>query len=108
MVEKCQKKIFQLLLLGVVLRNTLDIYKLMTLTFVLFFWVIHWLISKRTKGLVGEENRNTMNHCKLLFLFACLILVDGLCTGIFALQYYKYGRKISDIYIMIGFEVSFL
>jgi hypothetical protein len=57
----------------------------MSLTFVLFFWVIHWLASKRTKGLIGEENRNTTNHCKLLFLFASLILIDGMFTGLFAL-----------------------
>jgi hypothetical protein len=84
LVEKCQKKIFQLLLLGVVLRNTLDIYKLMSLTFILFFWVIHWLASKRTKGLIGEENRTYSNHIKLLILFGGLVLIDGLCTGIFA------------------------
>lgn len=106
MVEKCQKKLFQILLLGVVLRNTIDIYKLMTLLCMLFLWVIHWLASKRTKGLIGEENRSWSNHAKLLVLFACLVLIDGLCTGIFAVQYFRYGRKISDIYIMIGFEVS--
>jgi hypothetical protein len=90
----------------VVLRNTLDIYKLMSLAFILFFWVIHWLASKRTKGLIGEENRNYSNHCKLLLLFGCLVIIDGLFTGIFAVQYLRHGRKISDIYIMIGFEVS--
>lgn len=67
-----------------VLRNTLDIYKIMSLTFILFFWVIHWLTSKRTKGLIGEENRNCASHCKLLGLLASLVVVDGLCTGIFA------------------------
>lgn len=95
-----------MLLLCVVLRNTLDIYKLMSLICILFFWVIHWLIAKRTKGLIGEENRNYGNHAKLLGLFGCLIVIDGVCTGIFAVQFFKYSRKISDIYIMIGFEVS--
>lgn len=56
----------------------------MMLSFVLFVWVIHWLASKRTKGLIGEENRSWGNHAKLLVFFAGLVLIDGLCTGIFA------------------------
>lgn len=93
-------------MLGVVLRNTLDIYKLMSLVCILFFWMLHWLASKRTKGLIGEENRTCSNHVKLCTLYGCLLLIDGLCTGIFALQFFKQGQRISDIYIMIGFEVS--
>lgn len=81
---------------------------MMSLVLVLFFWVIHWLTSKRTKGLIGEENRNKTNHAKLLSLFGCLVVIDGLCAGIFAVQFFKYGKKMSDIYIMIGFEVSHL
>jgi len=64
------------------------------------------LITKRTKGLIGEENRNVANHCKLLFLFACLMLIDALITYVFSIQFFKHRSKISDIYILIGFEVS--
>lgn len=78
----------------------------MSLTFILFFWVLHWLISKRSKGLIGEENRNFGNHIRLVILFAFLVLIDALFTYVFAIQFFKHGSKMSDIYIMIGFEVS--
>jgi len=42
--------------MSVVLRNSLDVYKIALISTVMFVWMLHWLISKRTKGLIGEEN----------------------------------------------------
>ena len=106
LVDKCQKKVFQFLLLSVVLRNSIDIYEVMSLTVILAIWMLHWLASKRTKGLVGEENRDKSVHARLLLLFTGLIALDALVSYIFAVQFYKHGAKMSDIYIMGGFEVS--
>ena len=104
--DKCQKKIFQFLVLTVVLRNTIDIYKMMTLLVVLSIWMLHWLLAKRTKGLIGEENRDWSVHGRLLTLYAIVISIDGLITYIFTIQFFKNDKSIDDIYLMIGFEVS--
>jgi len=104
LVDKCQKKIFQFLLITVVLRNSIDIYKIMSLLVVLSIWMLHWLTSKRCKGLVGEENRDKSVHARLLILFTLLITLDALVSYIFAVQFYRHGTKMSDIYIMVGFE----
>lgn len=92
------------MLLGVILRNSLDIYKVMSLQIILSIWVVHWLVSKRWKGLIGEENRNLNAHFKILTLLSLLVLIDATVTYIFGLEFYKYGNKMSDIYIIIGFE----
>ena len=84
LIDKCQKKIFQFLLLTVVLRNSIDIYKVGSLIVILSIWMLHWLASKRTKGLIGEENRDKSVHARLLILFACLIGLDALVSYIFA------------------------
>ena len=68
--------------------------------------MLHWLLQKRTKGLIGEENRNKNIHIKLLILYILLIGFDGLVFYIFSVQFFRDGSKINDIYIMIGFEVS--
>lgn len=104
--DKCQKKIFQFLVLTVVLRNTIDIYKMMTLLVVLSIWMLHWLLAKRTKGLIGEENRDWGVHGRLLTLYAIVISIDGLITYIFTIQFFRNDKSIDDIYLMIGFEVS--
>ena len=104
MTDKCQKKLFQFLLLGVVLRNSLDIYKVTSLYFIMVIWVIHWLVSKRSKGLVGEENRNFTAHAKLIVLMIGLVVMDATVSYIFILEFSKYGNSMNDIYIIVGFE----
>lgn len=71
--------------MSIVLRNSLDIYKLITIVCILFIWMLHWLASKRLKGLIGEESKSLMNHGRLLALFALLIAFDGAITYVFAL-----------------------
>ena len=79
---------------------------MMTLLVVLSIWMLHWLLAKRTKGLVGEENRDWIIHGRLLTLYGIVITIDGLITYIFAMQFLKNDKSIDDIYLMIGFEVS--
>lgn len=69
----------------IVLRNSLDIYKMITIVFILFVWMLHWLASKRIKGLIGEESRSFMNHARLVVLFMLIITFDGAVTYVFAL-----------------------
>lgn len=97
---------FQVLLLTVVLRKSLDVFKLSSLTIILFMWALHWLASKRAKGLIGEECRNPKIHARMQLLYAFLIVVDCVISTIFILQFNKYGSKMNDIYVIIGFEVS--
>ena len=92
-------------MLTVVLRNTIDIYKMMTLLVVLSIWMLHWLLAKRTKGLIGEENRDWSIHGRLLTLYAFVISFDGFIAYIFTVQFFKNDKSIDDIYLMIGFEV---
>jgi DeoR/GlpR family transcriptional regulator of sugar metabolism len=67
----------------VVLRNSLDVYKVISITTVIFVWMLHWLVSKRTKGLIGEENESFATHLRLQILFVLMIAFDGLITFIF-------------------------
>jgi hypothetical protein len=106
LVEKCQKKVFQFLLMSIVLRNSLDIYKLMTIVCILFVWMLHWLAGKRLKGLVGEESHSILNHGRLLVLLALLVVFDGAVTYVFALQFLRYGNKMNDVYLIAGFEFA--
>ena len=76
----------------------------MALITVLAIWMLHWLIQKRTKGLVGEENRDKVVHAKMLLLFNILITFDSLVAYVFAIQLLRNSAKMNDIYIMIGFE----
>jgi hypothetical protein len=71
--------------MSIVLRNSLDIYKLITMVSILFVWMLHWLASKRLKGLIGEENRSIMNHARLLVLFWVMIAFDGCITFVFGI-----------------------
>ena len=68
--------------------------------------MLHWLISKRTKGLIGEENRSFFIHARLLVLFIGMILFDLTITSVFLIQFTAKGSKINDIYVIAGFEVS--
>jgi hypothetical protein len=68
--------------------------------------MLHWLISKRTKGLIGEENRSFFIHARLLVLFIVMILFDLTITSVFLIQFTTKGSKINDIYVIAGFEVS--
>ena len=76
----------------VIMRNDLDVYKVITLICILCVWMLHWLISKRTKGLIGEENRSLLTHFRLLCLFGLLILFDLVSVVIFIRKYLEIGK----------------
>jgi membrane protease YdiL (CAAX protease family) len=89
----------------VLMRNDLDVYKLITLICILCVWMLHWLISKRTKGLIGEENRNIFTHCRLLLLFLLLIFFDLAAVLVYTRKFIELDTKMSDIYVIAGIEV---
>ena len=90
----------------VIMRNDLDVYKVITLICILCVWMLHWLVSKRTKGLIGEENRNVFTHLRLLCLFVLLILFDLTVVVIFVRKYLDLRNQMNDIYLIAGMEVS--
>ena len=92
--------------MSVLLRRQLDLYKVASLTVIMFIWMLHWLVTKRSKGLIGEEIRNVGQHAKMQFLFLFLIAFDGFITYLFVLQFMKHGTKMNDIYQIVGFDVS--
>lgn len=94
----------------VLMRNDLDVYKVITLICILCVWMLHWLISKRTKGLIGEENRNLFTHFRLLILFLLLIFFDLAAVLVYTRKFIELDTKMSDIYVIAGIEVrrSFL
>jgi ABC-type sulfate transport system permease component len=69
-------------------------------------WMLHWLISKRTKGLIGEENRNLFTHFRLLVLFLLLIFFDLAAVLVYTRKFIELDTKMSDIYVIAGIEVS--
>ena len=90
----------------VLMRNDLDVYKVITLICILCVWMLHWLISKRTKGLIGEENRNLITHLRLLALFLLLIFFDLAAVLVYTRKFIELDTKMSDIYVIAGIEVS--
>lgn len=92
----------------VLMRNDLDVYKVITLICILCVWMLHWLISKRTKGLIGEENRNIFTHCRLLLLFLLLIFFDLAAVLVYTRKFIELDTKMSDIYVIAGIEVRCL
>ncbi len=75
-MDKSQKKIFHFLLVIIVLRSTLDFYKLLSLAILFLFWIIHWLTYKRSDYLISRGSRGVKEHLRLMILYAVLIVVD--------------------------------
>ena len=82
-MDKSQKKIFQFLLLSMVLRNTFDIYKLLALTFLFFFYVLHWLVKKRGDYLVSRGSREWLEHLKMATLANSMIVFSFIVSYAF-------------------------
>mmetsp|Transcript_100055 Transcript_100055/g.137732 ORF Transcript_100055/g.137732 Transcript_100055/m.137732 type:complete len:220 (+) Transcript_100055:75-734(+) len=106
LIDKTQKKVFQFLLLSVVLRNQLDVYRVMSLTFLLFVCMLHWVLFKRCKGLISRGTRTVSQHLKLLLLYICLIVFDAICTCILYQIWVRDGKNMSEIYVLLGFEFA--
>ena len=104
-MDKSQKKIFHFLLLALLLRSTFDVYKFISLAILFFFWIIHWLVYKRSDYLISRGSRGKLEHAKLLFLYNVLILIDFTISYIFYDKFSMVGEKINEIYVIIGFEV---
>jgi hypothetical protein len=105
-MDKSQKKVFHFLLLALILRSTFDIYKFLSLLILFFFWVLHWLVYKRTDYLVSRGSRGKLEHFKLLFLYQVLIMIDFIISYTFYDKFTSENEKMNEIYVIIGFEVS--
>ena len=86
-LEKSQKKIFQFLLLSIVLRNTFDIYKMLGLSFLLSFCIVHWLVNKRSDFLVSRGSRDYQEHLKIMILSNILIVISFIISYSFYQQF---------------------
>jgi hypothetical protein len=104
-VDKSQKKIFHFLLLTLILRSTFDVYKFISLTILFFFWVLHWLVYKRSDYLISRGSRGKLEHFKLLLLYFILAIIDFTISYIFYDKFQLVGEKMNEIYVIIGFEV---
>lgn len=107
-MEKSQKKLFHFLLLALVLRSYFDIYKFISLSIVFFFWVMHWLVYKRSDYLISRGSRGKMEHFKLLLLYSILIGFDFIISFIFYDKFTLEQEKLNETYVIIGFEVIVL
>ena len=105
-MEKSQKKLFHFLLLTLILRSTFDIYKFISLSILFFFWVLHWLVYKRSDYLISRGSRSKREHFKLLVLYNTLIIIDFTISYTFYDKFSLVGQKMNEIYVIIGFEVS--
>lgn len=105
-MDKAQKKIFHFLLLVLILRSTLDIYKFLSLAVIFAFWIIHWLVYKRSEYLISRGSRSVREHFRLIIFYSLLIVVDLIVANSFYEQFYITGEKMNEIYVIIGFEVS--
>lgn len=80
-------------------------YKFISLTILFFFWVLHWLVYKRSDYLISRGSRGKLEHFKLLLLYQMLILIDFTVSYIFYDKFQQVGEKMNEIYVIIGFEV---
>lgn len=69
------------------LRNTFDIYKLLGLSFLFFFCVIHWLVNKRSDYLVSRGSRDWLEHFKIMLLNNILIFISFIISYSFYTQF---------------------
>lgn len=110
-----------------VLRNTFDIYKLLALTFLFFFCVLHWLVKKRGDYLVSRGSREWADHAKIMVLGNIMIGISFIISYAFYTQFTskenqndskrahlglldrepeRKDDQMGKIYVVIGFEVS--
>ena len=104
-MDKSQKKIFHFLLLTLILKSTFDVYKFLSLAVLFGFWVIHWLVYKRSDYLVSRGSRGVKDHARLVALYTILIGIDFTITYAFYERFQIAGEKMNEIYVIIGFEV---
>ena len=111
-MEKSQKKIFQFLLLSIVLRNTFDIYKMLGLAILFFFCIIHWLVNKRADYLISRGSRDGNEHFKIMLLGNIRVFITFVISYVFYKQFTleekDEDKKMGKVYVIIGFEVSAL
>ena len=86
-MEKMQMKIFQFLLLSMVLRNTFDIYKLLSLVFLFFFLILNWLTKKRGDYLISRGSSDWYEHGKIMLLGNILIFISFIISYAFYTQF---------------------
>lgn len=86
-MDKMQMKIFQFLLLSMVLRNTFDIYKLLSLVFLFFFLILNWLTKKRGDYLISRGSRDYYEHAKIMLLGNILIFISFIISYAFYTQF---------------------
>ena len=88
-LEKSQKKVFQFLLLSIVLRNSFDIYKMIGLAILFFVCIIHWLVNKRSDYLISRASREWKDHAKIMILGNILNLINFFVSYSFIMQFSK-------------------
>lgn len=103
--DKSQKKLIHFLLLTLILRSTFDIYKFISLSILFSFWVLHWLVYKRSNYQISRGSRGGLEHFKLFVLYNILIAIDFLISYTFYEKFSFVGERMNEIYVIIGFEV---
>ena len=70
-----------------VLRNTFDIYKLLSLTFLFCFLLLHWLVNKRADYLVSRGSRDWYEHGKIMALMCIMNVISFVISYTFYMQF---------------------
>ena len=89
----------------IVLRSTLDLYKLLSLAVLFLFWIVHWLTYKRSDYLISRGSRGRREHARLILLYGILIMFDFSVAYAFYERFQIPGDKLNEIFVFIGFEV---
>ncbi len=93
------------MLLALILRSNFDVYKFISLAILFFFWVLHWLVYKRSDYLISRGSRGKGEHAKLIVLYGILIMIDFTISYIFYDKFKATEEKMNEVYVIIGFEV---
>jgi hypothetical protein len=89
-----------------VLRNTFDIYKMLGLAILFFFFVVHWLVNKRADYMISRGSRELRDHLKIMLLGQIMVFICFVVSYLFYKQFAQDGEdeKMGKIYVIIGFE----
>ena len=108
-MERIQMKLIHFLFLSLTLRNTFDIYKIISMLLLFMFWTLYWLVHKRSDFLISRESRAWSEHFRIMILLHLLILLSFTISYLFFKhyltdQYISGPNALCKVYVIIGFE----
>lgn len=100
------------MLLSLVLRNTFDVYRMLSMIILFGFCILQWLVNKRSEFIVSRGTREVAPHLKMLLLSSVLTTVCFVVSYVFYKEFINDQEvfettgeeRLGKVYVIIGFE----